>query len=583
MPLNNLLNKCKSLLLRYDSLSAVLLFVLCGYILFTHLGGLALIAPDEGRNAEVAREMGVNHAWLVPTYNGLTYLDKPAFYFKTVALSFSWFGESEAVARLSSASFAFLLLIEVFWFCRKVYDQRTAILATLVVATTPLYVVFARIVIFDMTLAFFVCTAIFACYIAEEQGREYRKRWYLLAAVAAAIATLVKGPVGFILPTLVITLFNTLEGRVKVMKQAFALRNCLVFFAIVLPWFIGLSWQCPDFPYYGIMKESVARFTTTEFHRTAPFYYYAVISAVTFLPWSLILPESIYSTWQNREHLSRPDRLFVVWAIAVVVFFSISKSKLPGYILTVAVALGILCARVFAEALANFNSKAVVIIRHSTMMLLLACLLISLLLATVSVAPNLITDRLKPDKIRQFQFFLPYLQTLSLSFLSTAGLCVASQWLRNSRFVFATFMSIPLLLMTVNFDLLAQYAESRSMRNLAEKLPDDLPATTQLACIECLPKGLPFYSKRLITVLSKEGKEFTSNYVEFTLRSGKDWPDGIVPIAQLEDWLEKRKHPVYLLANSNKLALLDNIAKQYGLEVSALGSDYWAIFLPQQR
>lgn len=92
--------------------------------------------------------------WLVPTYDGLTYLDKPAFYFKTVALSFSLFGESEAVARLSSAMFGFALVIMAFFFCRKMYDQRTAILATLIISTTPLYMAFARIVIFDMTLAF---------------------------------------------------------------------------------------------------------------------------------------------------------------------------------------------------------------------------------------------------------------------------------------------------------------------------------------------------------------------------------------------------------------------------------------------
>lgn len=583
MAFNNLLNKYKSLLLRCDTYSTVLLFLLCGYLLFTNLGELALIAPDEGRNAEVAREMAINHEWLVPTYNGLVYLDKPAFYFKTVALSFSWFGESETVARLSSAGFAFLLLIEVFWFCRKVYDHSTAILATLAVATTSLFWAFARIVIFDMTLAFFVCTTIFSCYLAEEQGKEYRKRWYLLAAAASALATLVKGPVGFILPTLVITLFNLLEGRVKVMEQAFSPRNCLVFMLIVLPWFIGLSWQCPDFPYYGIMKESVARFTTTEFHRTAPFYYYVLIIAATFFPWSLLIPESIYLTWHNRTQLSRPDRLFIIWAIVVVVFFSLSKSKLPGYILTVSVAFGILCARVFAKTLTDLNSDACRIIRHSTLILLIVCLLISLLLTSVSAAPHFLTGLLKPNKIQQIQFVLPYLQPLSLSFLFTAGLCAASYWKKDNRFMFAAFMSVPLLLMTMNFDLLAKYAETHSSRGLAKKVLKELPADAELACIECLPNGLPFYTKRLITVFSINGEEFTSNYIKFTLSSGKAWPEGIVPTAKLVDWLETRKQPVYLLANSRNLASLENIAKRYGVAVSALDSDYWAIFLPRPK
>ena len=182
-------------------------------------------------------------------------------------------------------------------------------------------------------------------------------RWYLIGALSAGIATLIKGPVGFIVPTLVITVFNGVEGRLGVMKRAFALRNWAVFFAVVLPWFVGLSLLRPDFPYYGIMRESVARFTTTEFHRTAPFYYYAPIIAGTFFAWSLLLPESIVAAWQERKRWSRADRLFVVWAIVVVLFFSVSQSKLPGYILTAVVALGILTARVFAMALNN-NSRA---------------------------------------------------------------------------------------------------------------------------------------------------------------------------------------------------------------------------------
>ena len=97
----------------------VFTFIISAYMLFGRLGGWPLISPDEGRNAEVAREMSQSHSWLVPTYDGLAYLDKPAFYFKTIALSFSLFGESETTARLSSAFFGFSLLVVTFLFCRR--------------------------------------------------------------------------------------------------------------------------------------------------------------------------------------------------------------------------------------------------------------------------------------------------------------------------------------------------------------------------------------------------------------------------------------------------------------------------------
>ena len=554
-------------------------FILCAYMLFGRLGGLALISPDEGRNAEVAREMSQSHTWLVPTYNGLAYLDKPAFYFKTVALSFSMFGESEGVARLSSAFFGFSLLVTVFLFCRKMYGQRTAILAVLIVATTPLYIAFSRIVIFDMTLAFFVSSTIFACFLAEECEGKQQIRWYLLGALLAGFATLVKGPVGFIIPTLVIAVFNGFEGRLGAMKRAFALRNWAVFLAVVLPWFVGLSLLRPDFPYYGIMRESIARFSTTEFHRTAPFYYYAPIIAGTFFAWSFLLPESIIAAWQQRKRWSRADRLFVVWAIVVVLFFSVSQSKLPGYILTAVMALGILTARVFAAALNNKNGRAARILRHGTIPLLLLSAIAALVLGFIAVNPDILKSRFTSSN-ELFGLYLPTLLPLALSFGIVALLSTIALWTWNTRLIFAAFISFPVLLLTVNFDVLSIYAQTRSSRNLAENIPTTLPLATELVCMECLPNGLPFYLKQLVTVLSTAGDELTSNYVIFSLHSGKPWPEGIVPIAQWHDWLSTRTHPVYLIADKSLLTVLKSIAENRGVDVEDLGSNYWAVLLP---
>ena len=557
----------------------VFTFILSAYMLFGHLGGLALISPDEGRNAEVAREMSLSHSWLVPTYDGLTYLDKPAFYFKTVALSFEMFGESEGIARLSSAFFGFSLVVAVFFFCRKMYDLRTAMLAVLIISSTPLYIAFSRIVIFDMTLAFFVSSTIFACFLAEEYEGKQRIRWYLIGALTAGCATLVKGPVGFLIPTLVIAIFNGIDGRFSAMKRVFALQNWLVFFAIVLPWFIGLSLLRPDFPYYGIMRESVARFTTTEFHRTAPFYYYAPIIASTFFAWSFLLPESVFIAWQNRKDWSRADRLFIIWAIVVVLFFSISQSKLPGYILTAVMALGVLTARIFALAFQNTNGREAKILWHATIPLLLLNIIAFVLLEIITFNPELLKTRisLKPEL---FDLFMLTIQPMALSFGVVAVLSLYALWKRNTKLIFAAFISFPVLLMTVNFNVLSLYAESRSARSLAKNIPTTLPKDTELVCMECLPNGLPFYLKQLVTVLSNTGNELTSNYVIFTLSSGKPWPEGIIPMAQYQNWLATRKHPIYLIADKNHLSTLKTIALERGVDVTELDSKYSAVLLP---
>lgn len=552
-------------------------FLFAAFLLFVHLGDAALLSPDEGRNAEVAREMRESGAWLVPTYDGLTYLDKPAFYFKTVALSFALFGESEAVARLSSTLFALSLLAAVFLFCRRVYDTRTASLAVLAVAATPLYWAFARIVIFDMTLAFFVCSTIFACYLAEEYEGRQRELWYRLGALAAGFATLVKGPVGFIVPSLVVTVFNRVDGRKGALRRCFAGPNWLIFLAVVLPWFVGVSLQCPDFPYYGIMKESVSRFTTTEFRRTQPFYFYAVIIASCFFAWSLLLPESMAAAWRARRRWSRADRLFVVWALVVVAFFSVSQSKLPGYILTAIVALGVLAARVFALALANGKGRAAALVHRGTVVLFALAAPLALVFATAA-SDSLWLERVLGLKRKTAEFIQPGLLTMVVSLGVVTALSAFAWRRRDLRVAFAAFLSLPALLITLNFDLFADYANGRSGRRLAAHIPE-LPAEVEIACLDCLPNGLPFYLKRLITVVSDEGQEFTSNYVLFTLKNGKPWPERVVPLGQRNAWLAGRDHPVFLMARGDDVEQLDTIAENYGASQIELGFGYWGALL----
>jgi 4-amino-4-deoxy-L-arabinose transferase-like glycosyltransferase len=555
-----------------------LAFIVCAWALFSHLGDFPLLSPDEGRNAEVAREMKDAGAWLVPTYDGATYLDKPAFFFKAVALSLAALGDNEAAARLPSALFAFGLLAMLFSFCRRVYDGTTAALAILIVATTPLYLAFARIVIFDMTLAFFVCGAILSAYLAEEHEGRYRSRWYLVATLCAGIATLVKGPVGFLVPFLVVAAFHLVTGRAVAIKRFFAPLNILLFLAVVLPWFVGLSLACPDFPYYGIMKESIARFTTTEFRRTQPFYYYGLIIASCFFGWSLILPEAAIKTWRERGRLTRPDRLFIVWALVVVVFFSLSQSKLPGYILTGMVALGVLVARVFAEALHDSASPAAAILRRASLTLAVVALPISVALALAAFKPGFTGTLtwLKPEIPARFG---PVFPNLALTF-GLVTLCAGLAGLsRDVRGIFCGFLTVPLCILTLGFDLLPRHASIRSARPLVEQLPASLPADTEFACINCLPHGLPFYLGKMVTVFTDDGRELTSNYVIFSLASNTPWPEHLVPGRQLTQWLATRQHPVYLMARQQRLNDLQALARQQGAAVNVLSSDYWGSLL----
>jgi 4-amino-4-deoxy-L-arabinose transferase-like glycosyltransferase len=545
------------------------------------LGHLPLIAPDEGRNAEVAREMKESGAWLVPTYNGLDYLDKPAFYFKAVAFSLAAFGNNETAARIPSAAFGMALAVLTFAFCRKIYGTRCGLLAVIVIATTPLYVMNARTVIFDMALAFFVCGAIFAGYLAEEAEGRTRRNWYLLGAASAGFATLVKGPIGFLIPALVLLVFNRVEGRRGAWRWLLSPLNLLVFFGITLPWFVGLCLAHRDFLHYGLVEESFHRFTTSKtFHRSEPFWFYLLIVAGMFFPWSLLLPEAGLTMWRERRAKNRADRLCLIWSVVVVVFFSISQSKLPGYILSVTVASGILVARLFDAALANPDGRAARLVCRATAALAVVCLLLAVGAAVM---------------LGMSQTYL-LARPMRIPVADAAGLGRAMVPLAVSLAVFGIFgavvrcrRSVPLCLLcfalfipvgaNAGMSVIDVIFGAKSGRQVASQL-SALPAGTELACLECFPNGVPFYLRRTATLISRDGSELTSNYIIYSLKKDPQWPKQIVPLADFDAWLASRKNPVYLIVSHSNRNRLETIAAARGATVRTLAAGYWGAQLP---
>ena len=555
------------------------------YMIFAGLGQLPLMDPDEGRNAEVAREMknatSWSRSWLIPTLDGLPYMDKPAFYFKTVALSFALLGESEATARLPSALFGFALLGMVYLFCRRVYNARCAALAVLVVATCPMYFVFARLVIMDMPLAFFVCGAVFAGYLAEESDDPRRKRWYLLATASAGVGMLVKGPIGFFLPLLVLTIFNWLDGKRDFWKRCLAPLNVLLFFAIVLPWFIGASFYERDFPYYGVVRETFQRLVTSEFRRSGSIYFFVPLVIGGLLVWSLLLPEGALAAWTTRKRRQRADRLFIVWSIATFVFFSLSQSKRPDYILSMMVSLGALTARVFDRAFECPDGRSARRVQRASVALAVLALLVTALLAVGVFHPATLIgiSHLEGESIEPLaSFFPPVLVAAVVLFV----LAVVAGVRRNERLSFVAFVLFAPLLATASFGGLRQISEAHSARELAQRLPP-LPPGAEIAFIGRLPNGLPFYLKRTITVACHEGYELNSFYIVFELKRTHPWPDVTIPRDEFDRWVATRDHPVYLMSEQRGHPRLDAIAAQHGATVTEVLPEHWAALIVPKR
>jgi 4-amino-4-deoxy-L-arabinose transferase-like glycosyltransferase len=523
--------------------------------------------------------MKASGAWLVPNYNGVDYLDKPAFYFKAVALSLAAFGDNPTAARIPSAVFGVALVALVFAFCRKVHGTRCGLLAAIVVATTPLYVIHSRTVIFDIVLAFFVCGAIFAGYLAEETEGPIRRNWYLAGSASAGLATLVKGPIGFLIPLLVLLVFHRVEGRRGVWRRLLAPLNLLVFFGLTLPWFIGLCLVHWDFFQYGLVEESFRRFTSSKtFQRSEPVYFYLVIVSVTFLPWSLLLPEAGFAAWKERWAKHSADRLCLIWSVVVVAFFSISQSKLPGYILSVTVAGGILVARIFDAALAAPEGRPAHLVGRATVVFAVLCLLTAAVMAAGAPHTGMLARPLRiplADAERLGHVAVPL--AVALAGFGVFGL--AARYRRSAQLCFLCLATFGPLAGSLGMGVIGVIVEAKSGRQMASQL-SALPMETKLACLECFPNGLSFYLRRTATLISCDGGELTSNYITYSLAKNGSWPEQIVPLADFDRWRNSQKAPVYLIVRREDRDKLQNLTASCGAPIQSFPDGFFGAQLP---
>ena len=140
-------------------------------------------------------------------------------------------------------------------------------------------------------------------------------------------------------------------------------------------------------------------------------------------------------------------------------------------------------------------------------------------------------------------------------------------------------MIFPLLLVTLNFGWIPRYASIKSAVTLKESLPAGLPADTEFACIACMPHGLPFYLGQTMTLFTEDGGELTSNYVLFSLKAGKPWPESLVPFREMKGYLSASKRPIFLIARREGLSEMKALTGIEAPEIRILSGGYIGVLL----
>lgn len=465
------------------------LFCLSLFLLFYNLGGPALFEPDEGRNAEVAREVLLVQDWEIPHYNFTPRLDKPILFYWLIALSYKLFGVSEWSARLPSALMGLACLLLTLLFAQKSLGSREALWSGLILTTTVAFFLLSRTVVPDMTLTFFVTLSLCAFFRGTQtEHRRTRGMLHLLMYSAMGAGFLVKGPIGLALPAMVISSYLLLAQRWSLVRDMHLIRGVSLLVIVVAPWYGWVELRHPGYLHYFLIEENLLRFLTHRFNRSEPWYYFIPVIAVGFLPWTVLLPSTVRDLWKWPANC---ETLFLIcWTVVPFLFFSLSASKLPHYILPIYPPLSLLVGKIAAERLHQDPSG------KKTWPLWLPALTLTLLLVFSILI--VFWNRLLPDELRgpirkTFQGTQASLVLELLLALILSALAVWSRsWSKQSSLYFVS--SIGFILFAVFIQpILDATSLSRSSKELAGESAGFIRTEDQIALYDAYLSSLPFY------------------------------------------------------------------------------------------
>lgn len=343
---------------RRSRILAVLLVLL---VYLWNLGAYGLIDPDEGRYAEIPREMLESGDLVTPRLNYVKYFEKPVLHYWLTAGSFLVLGENEFAARLVPVLCGLGGCLLTFFLARRMTGSaRAGVFSALVLASSLLWFGVARLNIIDMTLTFFFTAALFGYGMwSSEPDRSRGRPWLLLFYAGMALATLSKGLIGVVLPGGIAVLHLLFARRWRELPRIFPPSGIALYFALTVPWFWAVCRANPDFFDFFFVREHLMRYLTKVHDRYEPFWFFVPILLAGLVPWTGMLLEALHAARGKWSFLSRDSgRLLGLWVAVPFLFFSLSDSKLIPYVAPCMPPLAILIGTAL-EALSQGRAGAV--------------------------------------------------------------------------------------------------------------------------------------------------------------------------------------------------------------------------------
>ncbi len=455
---------------------------------FSLLGSRNLIEPDEGRYAEIPREMVATGDWITPHLNGFKYFEKPPLQYWLTAAGYKLLGVGNGSARLWPALLGFAGAVAAGLLGARLYGRPAGFAAAFVLASSFLYFLLGHALTLDMTVSLFLFLGIACLVLAQlERGRPAGARWMWLGWAALAAATLTKGLIGVVLPGAAVLLYSLWQRDWALWRHLELGKGLLLLLALTAPWFVAVSLRNPEFAWFFFVREHVLRFATHSAHRTAPFWIFVPVLLLGSLPWTASWLRAVLQpgfAWRHGTGGFSAERLLWVFAATVFVFFSASTSKLAPYILPVFAPLAILAGRHLAQ-------------RGDRFMLPLALLSALALTSLDWVADALPLEMFPVDALEAYADYLH----LAAVLMALAGLSTLFMRPGHTLRLGVTTLLVLVTLQTLLWSARA-IEPSRSSRALADAILAERPQQADIYCVgDYYPQTLPFYLGRTVDLV----------------------------------------------------------------------------------
>ena len=482
----------------------LLLLMIYGLLWFGTLNYRHLIPSDEGRYAEMAREMLLTGDWVTPRYNGYQYFEKPPLQVWATAATFQVFGIGDWQARLWTALTGFLTILAIGFTGTRIYNARAGWLAAVVLASSPMWVISGHFNSLDMGLSAFLIAALCSLLLAQTSHNKISSRnWMWACWVFMALATLSKGLIGAAIPAMVFIAYSISTWDWKIWARLRLFSGTIIYLLITAPWFVLVAQRNPEFLEFFFIHEHLQRFTQDTHSRTGPIYYFVPLLLIGALPWVLQIPGSIAQAWQERKREFSSGWLLVCWFVVIFVFFSVSHSKLPGYIIPIFPALALLIGKRLDHLLGSTNSMALPWKLQTLGFVLLGSVGFLFL--------SEIDKQARPDEIEAYAQYT-YWVIAALIALIGFSLYAALQSKRNGLQSIISFASGFFLCAIIAGTGHETLGRAVSGIDLANRVKASIPANINFYSVRLLDHTMPFYLGRtMIMVEDPDELEFGVN------------------------------------------------------------------------